>query len=96
MRIAVDAMGGDFAPREIVAGTLDAARHLPGIEQLLLVGDEAAGLHWLHRAQDAFEAAAQYDALHQSLANELAYLERTGKKEQAQQARQRLERLLAY
>jgi len=62
----------------------------------LLVGDEAAGLHWLHRAQDAFEAAAQYDALHQSLANELAYLERTGKKEQAQQARQRLERLLAY
>jgi len=42
MRIAVDAMGGDFAPREIVAGTLDAARHLPGIEQLLLVGDEAA------------------------------------------------------
>ena len=62
----------------------------------LLVGDEAAGLDWLHRAQDAFEAAAQYDALHQSLANELAYLERTDRKDQTQQTRQRLERLLAY
>ncbi len=42
MRIAVDAMGGDFAPREIVAGTIDAARHLTGVEKLILVGDEAA------------------------------------------------------
>ncbi len=42
MRIAVDAMGGDFAPREIVAGTLDAARTIPGLSKLFLVGDEAA------------------------------------------------------
>jgi glycerol-3-phosphate acyltransferase PlsX len=40
MRIAVDAMGGDKAPGEIVAGALDAARHL-GVE-VILVGDEAA------------------------------------------------------
>lgn len=34
-------MGGDFAPREVVRGTLDAARLLPDITELILVGDEA-------------------------------------------------------
>ena len=38
MRIAIDAMGGDFAPREVVAGSLEAARRFPDIESLLLVG----------------------------------------------------------
>ncbi len=42
MRIAIDAMGGDFAPREIVKGAVEAARGLAGIEKLFLVGDEAA------------------------------------------------------
>jgi glycerol-3-phosphate acyltransferase PlsX len=42
MRISIDAMGGDFAPREIVAGTLRAAQELSGIEKLFLVGDESA------------------------------------------------------
>lgn len=42
MRIAIDAMGGDFAPREIVKGAVEAARGLSGIETLFLVGDEAA------------------------------------------------------
>lgn len=42
MRIAIDAMGGDFAPREIVKGAVEAARGLSGIEKLFLVGDEAA------------------------------------------------------
>ncbi|HZC83925.1 MAG TPA: hypothetical protein VE194_05815, partial [Rubrobacter sp.] len=37
MRIAVDALGGDNAPREIVAGALSAARDLSH-EELLLVG----------------------------------------------------------
>jgi phosphate acyltransferase len=41
MRIAVDAMGGDHAPREIVEGTLRAARELPGVDRLFLVGLEA-------------------------------------------------------
>lgn len=41
MRIAVDAMGGDFAPREVVAGAVEAARRDPSIH-ILLVGDEAA------------------------------------------------------
>ncbi len=42
MRISIDAMGGDFAPREIVAGTLQAAKSLKGLEKLFLVGDETA------------------------------------------------------
>ncbi len=42
MRIAVDAMGGDFAPREIVAGAVKAARELGQLTTLHLVGDEKA------------------------------------------------------
>ncbi len=42
MRIAVDAMGGDFAPREIVEGTLRAARTFEDVTRLVLVGDQTA------------------------------------------------------
>jgi len=42
MRIAIDAMGGDFAPREIVKGAVEAACGLSGVEKLFLVGDETA------------------------------------------------------
>lgn len=42
MRIAVDAMGGDHAPREIVKGVVQAARELPGLTEVVLVGDETA------------------------------------------------------
>ena len=38
MRIAVDAMGGDFAPKEIVQGALDAARKYDC--EIVLIGDE--------------------------------------------------------
>ena len=40
MRVAVDAMGGDHAPEEVVCGALDWARGHPETE-LILVGDEA-------------------------------------------------------
>ena len=39
MRVAVDALGGDNAPGEIVAGALSAARRLPD-DTFVLVGDE--------------------------------------------------------
>ena len=42
MRIAVDAMGGDFAPRAIVEGALLAVKGCKEIERLFLVGDESA------------------------------------------------------
>lgn len=38
MRIAVDAMGGDYAPREIVAGAVDYVRRHPDVH-VTLVGD---------------------------------------------------------
>jgi phosphate:acyl-[acyl carrier protein] acyltransferase len=37
MRIAVDAMGGDHAPQEIVLGALESARQVSF--EILLVGD---------------------------------------------------------
>jgi glycerol-3-phosphate acyltransferase PlsX len=40
IRLAIDAMGGDFAPREIIAGAVQGARKL-GIH-VLLVGDPAS------------------------------------------------------
>lgn len=40
-RIAVDAMGGDYAPHEIVLGTVEAAAVVPGLEKIYLVGDRA-------------------------------------------------------
>ena len=41
MRLAVDALGGDNAPAEILAGALAAARRLPD-DEVVLVGPEAA------------------------------------------------------
>ena len=38
MRIAIDAMGGDFAPKEIVRGAIDAAKKYDC--EIVLVGDE--------------------------------------------------------
>ena len=41
MRIAIDAMGGDHAPREIVEGAVRAARDFQQIKKLYLVGDKS-------------------------------------------------------
>lgn len=49
MRIAVDAMGGDYAPREVVAGAVDAAVRLAGVSKIILVGDETAVRRELQR-----------------------------------------------
>jgi glycerol-3-phosphate acyltransferase PlsX len=40
MRIAIDAMGGDFAPGEIIAGALEAKDVLESEDELVLIGDE--------------------------------------------------------
>lgn len=41
MRIAIDAMGGDYAPGEIIAGALEAKDLLGSQDELVMVGDEA-------------------------------------------------------
>ena len=38
MRIAVDAMGGDHAPEEIIKGTLEASKLLDADDELILIG----------------------------------------------------------
>ncbi|MBP2650134.1 MAG: Phosphate acyltransferase [Firmicutes bacterium] len=50
MKVAIDAMGGDYAPEEIVAGAVEGAREY-GCE-VVLVGDEAKILPLLHRCSD--------------------------------------------
>lgn len=40
MRIAVDAMGGDYAPKNVVEGVHMAIRDFPQIEKIYLVGDQ--------------------------------------------------------
>ncbi|MDP3061694.1 MAG: phosphate acyltransferase, partial [Chloroflexota bacterium] len=40
LRVALDAMGGDYAPAETVKGAVEAARR--GIAEVLLVGDPSA------------------------------------------------------
>jgi glycerol-3-phosphate acyltransferase PlsX len=40
MRIAIDAMGGDHAPGEIIAGVLEAREVLGSEDELVLIGDE--------------------------------------------------------
>lgn len=40
MKIAVDAMGGDHAPGEVVKGACEALKQFPVIEKIVLVGDE--------------------------------------------------------
>lgn len=42
MRIALDAMGGDYAPKNIVAGAAMALKEYPKITKLYLTGDETA------------------------------------------------------
>ncbi len=42
MRIAVDAMGGDHAPAEIVKGSVIAAQRFTQLDRVYLVGDEPA------------------------------------------------------
>jgi phosphate acyltransferase len=47
-RIAVDAMGGDFAPQAIIEGALLAAESLPDNYQIVLIGKKDALLDALH------------------------------------------------
>jgi glycerol-3-phosphate acyltransferase PlsX len=57
MRIAIDAMGGDRGPRDIIAGALAAARHLP--IGLVLVGARAEIGRELERHPDHFALDVQ-------------------------------------
>jgi len=56
MRIAVDAMGGDYAPGEVVRGVLELASQPDFDDHIILVGDQARWNHaqrvwWLGQQQ---------------------------------------------
>ena len=50
MKIAVDAMGGDFAPEQIVFGAIRAAKTIDC--EIVLVGEEARLRSLLHKEKD--------------------------------------------
>ncbi|MBK6977334.1 MAG: phosphate acyltransferase PlsX [Cytophagaceae bacterium] len=47
-KIAVDAMGGDFAPRAVIEGAVLATHSLPEEYQIVLIGKQDASLEVLH------------------------------------------------
>lgn len=47
-KIAVDAMGGDFAPKAVIEGAIMAASELPENYQIVLIGKQDAMLEILH------------------------------------------------
>ncbi len=49
MRIAIDAMGGDFAPEATVNGAIMAAGILPSDVRIVLIGDENQIVEILNR-----------------------------------------------
>ncbi len=49
MRIAIDAMGGDHAPAEIIAGALEAREVLKDENEIVLIGDEGVIREHLER-----------------------------------------------
>jgi tetratricopeptide (TPR) repeat protein len=59
----------------------------------LMIGDEGAGLRWLHQAQQSFEMSGQQEALAQCLENEAAFLEQAKKTDLAKAVRRRIESL---
>ncbi len=65
MRIAVDAMGGDFAPRAVVSGAISAARTAKDRFEIVLVGNEEKikrelGLHFrTHELNISIKHASQ-------------------------------------
>lgn len=56
MKIALDAMGGDFAPNAIVEGAIQAAGSLPADAELVLIGQEQIIREQLASAPDAIKS----------------------------------------
>jgi phosphate acyltransferase len=65
-KIAVDAMGGDFAPKAIIEGAVLAASELPEDYQIVLIGKQDAMLQVLHDLKyrkDAIEMVFSNDVI---------------------------------
>jgi glycerol-3-phosphate acyltransferase PlsX len=77
IRIAVDAMGGDNAPEEIVGGSIEAAKKSEGRYEVVLVGDrtlieeEINRHHFIKDLPLSIEHASQKVEMHESPATSL-------------------------
>lgn len=72
MRIALDAMGGDFAPERPVAAAIEALQLYPAIDKLFLVGQEAAIKAELAKYPAALKLADRYEIRHCTQVVEMA------------------------
>ena len=58
MKIGLDIMGGDFAPKATVLGAIEACKALSGDQKLVLIGDKEIAVSILHEnnfSPDHFE-----------------------------------------
>lgn len=55
MKIALDVMGGDYAPKEIIAGALEAIEAYPYLEKVFLVGQEDRVKEYINKNHDKLE-----------------------------------------
>ena len=62
MRIAIDAMGGDYAPDEIVQGALDAVEALAEGDEIILVGPETELRGRIGRSRTACNVISIHEA----------------------------------
>jgi glycerol-3-phosphate acyltransferase PlsX len=62
MKIAIDAMGGDFAPKEIIEGALHAAAKEKNVE-LILVGSEEAFAKYLPTLPERVETVISHSVM---------------------------------
>lgn len=63
MKIAVDAMGGDHAPQEIVKGAILASELFPEIEKIFLVGSPTAIEPLIEKRNDKLEIVPASEAI---------------------------------
>ena len=82
MKIAVDAMGGDYAPEVVIDGVSQALREYPIIEEFVLVGDEAKLTPLLDRYKIAGNKRTTYKHTYQVVEmHEASTLALRGKKD---------------
>ena len=80
-RVALDAMGGDFAPKQIVVGAVEAACGVPDVK-ILLVGQMAA----IQKEIESFSKDRK-ELFHEELEEKEEELKKLAEEEKARPAR---------
>ncbi|MBN2588806.1 MAG: phosphate acyltransferase PlsX [Sedimentisphaerales bacterium] len=95
MRIAIDAMGGDEAPKEIIAGALESIKELADNDEIILVGPEdviepllppqktRGNISVVHAPDLIGMADAPVESLRKKPKSSIAVLSKLGKKNEA-------------